>query len=92
MRFSILVLAQAILATSVLGGGVMVCTNNKDGGGGTNYQVTKDCCAAVNHKAFFNELFKYCSPNSGPPGNSVDTGAMVKCCSSRGAGSHSDRP
>ncbi|KAJ8076098.1 hypothetical protein PM082_022083 [Marasmius tenuissimus] len=92
MRFSIAVLTPALLASSVLGGGVMTCTNNKDGSGGTNYQVTKDCCAAVNHAAFFNELFKQCWPNSGPPGNDVDTGKMVECCTSRGAGSWLERP
>ncbi|KAH8814511.1 hypothetical protein DL96DRAFT_1472052, partial [Flagelloscypha sp. PMI_526] len=67
--------------------GPEICTNNKDGSGGTNYQVTKDCCAAVNQAAFFNELTHVCEPDGGVLGNSVDTGAMVSCCSSRNCGS-----
>ncbi|EIM79978.1 uncharacterized protein STEHIDRAFT_163232 [Stereum hirsutum FP-91666 SS1] len=64
-----------------------ICTDALDGSGCANYQVTKDCCAAVNQKAYFNEVSTECWPYSGPAGNSVDTGAMVKCCSSRGKGS-----
>ena len=29
---------------------------NRDGSGGVNYQVTKDCCAAVKQRTYFNEL------------------------------------
>ena len=65
-------------------GGPEICTANLDGSGKTDEQVTKDCCAAVPQQAFFNEVTKYCSPYSGPAGNSVDTGAMVTCCNSRG--------
>ena len=68
-------------------GGPEICTANLDGSGETDEQVTKDCCAAVNQQAYFNEVQKECMPYSGPAGNSVDTGAMVKCCSSRGRGS-----
>jgi hypothetical protein len=34
-------------------------------------QVTKDCCAAVKHNAFYNKVQKECTPNSGIYGNSV---------------------
>jgi hypothetical protein len=68
-------------------GGPEICTANLDGSGETDEQVTKDCCAAVNQQAYFNEAEKQCWPYSGPAGNSVDTGAMVKCCSDRGRGS-----
>ncbi|KAK1223066.1 hypothetical protein PQX77_014065 [Marasmius sp. AFHP31] len=88
MRASFTILAiVASLAGSVLAGGPEICTNNKDGSGGTNVQVTKDCCAAVNHKAYFNELEKKCMGYGGTFDNAVDTGKMVECCSSRGAGS-----
>ncbi|KAL0059940.1 hypothetical protein AAF712_013287 [Marasmius tenuissimus] len=88
MRTSFAIVAiVASLAGSVLAGGPEICTNNKDGSGGTNYQVTKDCCAAVNHKAYFNEVAKQCMGYGGPLDNAVDTGKMVECCSSRGAGS-----
>ncbi|KAK1225888.1 hypothetical protein PQX77_011161 [Marasmius sp. AFHP31] len=88
MRTSFAIVAiVASLAGSVLAGGPEICTNNKDGSGGTNYQVTKDCCAAVNHKAYFNELVQQCMGYGGPADNAVDTGKMVECCGSRGAGS-----
>ncbi|KAJ8073246.1 hypothetical protein PM082_020116 [Marasmius tenuissimus] len=88
MRASFAVVAIVTsLVGSVTAGGPISCTNNKDGSGGTNYQVTKDCCAAVNHKAYFNELEKRCMGYGGPIDNAVDTGKMVECCNSRGAGS-----
>ncbi|EKM75122.1 hypothetical protein AGABI1DRAFT_132571 [Agaricus bisporus var. burnettii JB137-S8] len=68
-------------------GGPEICTANLDGSGEPDAQVTKDCCAAVDHEAYFNEAFKQCWPYSGPAGNSIDTGAMVDCCSSRDRGS-----
>lgn len=68
-------------------GGPEICTSNLDGSGETDEQVTKDCCAAVNQQAYFNEAEKQCQPYGGHLGNSVDTGAMVQCCSSRGRGS-----
>ncbi|KAH8823946.1 hypothetical protein DL96DRAFT_1615890 [Flagelloscypha sp. PMI_526] len=68
-------------------GGPEICTNKLDGTGGTNYQVTKDCCAAVHQAAFFNEVIHVCEPNGGVVGNSIDTGEMVICCTSRGCGS-----
>ncbi|KAL0569430.1 hypothetical protein V5O48_012534 [Marasmius crinis-equi] len=86
MHFSAAVFIS-MLVTLAIAGGPEICTNNKDGSGGTNYQVTKDCCAAVDQAAFFNEVTQVCEPDGGVLGNSVDTGAMVDCCSSRGAGS-----
>ncbi|KAF7761630.1 hypothetical protein Agabi119p4_9622 [Agaricus bisporus var. burnettii] len=68
-------------------GGPQICTDRTDGSGETDEQVTKDCCAAVDHKAYFNEVFKQCWPYSGPAGNSVDEGKLAECCSSRGGGS-----
>ncbi|KAK1223287.1 hypothetical protein PQX77_013825 [Marasmius sp. AFHP31] len=88
MRTSFAIIAiVASLASSVVAGGPEICTNNKDGSGGNNEQVTKDCCAAVNHKAYFNELSKLCMGYGGKPSNAVDTGKMVECCSSRGMSS-----
>jgi hypothetical protein len=82
-----------LLAPLISAGGPEICTNNMDGGGGTDYQVTKDCCAHVhqdrhNNVAYFNEAAKVCMPNGGSGGNSVDTGRMVQCCTERGRGSH----
>jgi hypothetical protein len=68
-------------------GGPEICTTNLDGSGETDEQVTKDCCAAVKQQAYFNEAEKQCQPYGGHFGNSVDTGAMVQCCSSRNRGS-----
>ncbi|KAF2669559.1 hypothetical protein BT63DRAFT_364280, partial [Microthyrium microscopicum] len=68
-------------------GGPQICTHNKDGSGGTNYQVTKDCCAAVKQKTYFNEAEKKCMGPGGWYDNAVNTGGMVDCCTSRGAGS-----
>ncbi|KAJ8073267.1 hypothetical protein PM082_020139 [Marasmius tenuissimus] len=82
--------AIVVVIASLVGSafaGPQICTNNKDGSGGTNVQVTNDCCAAVNHKAYFNKLSKQCMGYGGPIDNAVDTGKMVECCSSRGAGS-----
>ncbi|KAJ8073248.1 hypothetical protein PM082_020118 [Marasmius tenuissimus] len=88
MRVSFAIVAiVASLVGSAVAGGPISCTKNKNGSGGTNYQVTKDCCAAVKHKAYFNELEKRCMGYGGPADNAVDTGKMVKCCNSRGAGS-----
>lgn len=71
-------------------GGPIACMMNSDGSGDIDYNVTKDCCAAVNHKAYFNELSHKCMDYAGPAGNSVDWGAMVRCCGNRGRGSHGD--
>ncbi|KAK7020182.1 hypothetical protein VNI00_017830 [Paramarasmius palmivorus] len=88
MHFSTTIAAIILAVTSlVAAGGPEICTKRTDGTGGTDYQVTKDCCAAVKHKAYFNEVVKECWPNAGPWGNSVNTGEMVKCCASRGCGS-----
>ncbi|GLB33191.1 hypothetical protein LshimejAT787_0100760 [Lyophyllum shimeji] len=73
--------------TLVKRGGPEICTSNLDGSGETDEQVTKDCCAAVPQQAYFNEAEKQCQPYGGHLGNSVDTGAMVQCCASRGRGS-----
>jgi hypothetical protein len=67
-------------------GGPIVCTYRENML--NNCQVTKDCCAAVRHNAYFNEAQHMCMPRSGAAGNSVDTGEMVKCCESRGFGSN----
>ncbi|EIM81889.1 uncharacterized protein STEHIDRAFT_124761 [Stereum hirsutum FP-91666 SS1] len=101
MRFSIALLTVVASALAVFAspaaetsegaiykrGGPEICTANLDGSGETDEQVTKDCCAAVNQQAYFNEAEKECQPYGGHFGNSVDTGAMVQCCSSRGRGS-----
>ena len=50
-------------------GGPEICTANKDGSGEADAQVTKDCCAAVNHKAYFNEVEKVCEGYGGPLDN-----------------------
>ena len=73
-----------VVLNGLLAGYAEVCTNDMNGGGGTNYQVTKDCCAAVRHHAYFSEVARQSWPYSGPAGNDVD-GAMVRCCSTRGA-------
>ncbi|EOQ98847.1 hypothetical protein J056_002800 [Wallemia ichthyophaga EXF-994] len=68
----------------VAAGGPEICTGS---GGCTEYQITKDCCAAVDQSARFDELLKQCVPYGV---NSIDTGAMVSCCESRGAGSSAE--
>lgn len=55
--------------TLVKRGGPEICTSNKDGTGETDQQVTKDCCAAVNQKAYFNEVEKVCEGYGGPADN-----------------------
>ncbi|KIY64889.1 hypothetical protein CYLTODRAFT_357798 [Cylindrobasidium torrendii FP15055 ss-10] len=66
-----------------LAGGPEVCTS-KGPSTCVDYQVTKDCCAAVDHSARFDEVFTQCVPWQV---NGINTGAMVECCESRGCGS-----
>ncbi|TIA69447.1 hypothetical protein E3P92_03561 [Wallemia ichthyophaga] len=66
----------------VAAGGPEICTGS---GGCTEYQ---------NQSARFDELLKQCVPclmaNERYGVNSIDTGAMVSCCESRGAGSSAE--
>ncbi|KAF2672380.1 hypothetical protein BT63DRAFT_411655 [Microthyrium microscopicum] len=64
-----------------------IMTNKAD----RDYQSTKDCCAAVRHTAFFNEDSHKCQGPFGGVDNAVNWGGMVKCCTSRGMGSHGDK-
>lgn len=52
-----------------------------------DYQVTKDCCAAVGGQQHFDEIDHVCKSNNLCGGNSVNIGKMVTCCEGRGAGS-----
>jgi hypothetical protein len=71
-------------------GGPIACMVNGDGTGDIDRGVTKDCCAAVKHRAYYNEVVSKCMDYGGPMGNGVDWGAFVRCCGSRGRGSHGD--
>jgi hypothetical protein len=65
------------LNSTVIIGGPEVCTLLLNGTGFADNQVTKDCCAAVHHKAFYNEVQKECTPNSGIYGNSVVSSPLL---------------
>lgn len=90
MRVAYALLSPA-LASSAFAAHSAVCTINTNGKGPTNYQVTKDCCAATKEKGTtgFNEAAKICQDALGT-GNGINLGRFVACCGSRGAGSHSD--
>lgn len=81
--------ATASLASplNVLGGPAW-CTASPSGQGRAQDNLTKDCCAAVKHKAYFNEVYKVCEGLGGQIDNAVDHGAFGKCCDKRGGGSH----
>ncbi|KIY69248.1 hypothetical protein CYLTODRAFT_394003 [Cylindrobasidium torrendii FP15055 ss-10] len=80
--------ATAFLAIvgQVLAGGPEVCVS-KGPANCVDHQVTKDCCAAVDHNARFDEVFNQCVPWTA---NGINTGAMVECCESRGCGSDAE--
>jgi hypothetical protein len=48
-----------------------------------NTQVTKDCCAAVRHSAYYSSPVMRCMPNGGPAGR-INEGDFGNCCRSRG--------
>ncbi|KAF2399502.1 hypothetical protein EJ06DRAFT_478589 [Trichodelitschia bisporula] len=75
---------SALLAPA---GGPNWCTFDPNGNGKANNQVTKDCCAAVRHRAYYNEAQHTCQGYGGNADNAVDTGAFVRCCGSRNSGS-----
>ncbi|TIB74574.1 hypothetical protein E3Q22_04171 [Wallemia mellicola] len=75
----------SILVTYVRAGGSEVCLNKRVGC--VEYQITKDCCAAVDQSAHFEEISATCIPYTS---NGINTGDMVDCCESRGAGSKGD--
>ncbi|TIB97738.1 hypothetical protein E3Q16_04403 [Wallemia mellicola] len=89
------ILIPALLATSalVLAGGPEICTGK---GGCAEYQITKDCCAEhittsspgkqnpPKEKAPYLPTNSKCVPYTS---NGINTGGMVDCCASRGAGS-----
>ncbi|TIB97606.1 hypothetical protein E3Q10_03495 [Wallemia mellicola] len=77
------VLFFAPLLALVAAGGSEVCLNKK--AGCVEAQITKDCCAAVKQSAYFSEVSSTCVPYAA---NGINTGDMVDCCESRGAGSH----
>ncbi|KIY66062.1 hypothetical protein CYLTODRAFT_455739 [Cylindrobasidium torrendii FP15055 ss-10] len=68
-------------------GGPEVCTS-KGVANCVDYQVTKDCCAAVSQSARFDEVFSQCVPWAV---NGINTGGMVECCESRGCGSAAEQ-
>ncbi|KAJ9477215.1 hypothetical protein PHBOTO_006444 [Pseudozyma hubeiensis] len=94
MQLSTLLLVVACssaLFTTVHGARSAYCTTELNGTGPSNYQITKDCCAATReHRttAFWENDHK-CWDAAGF-GNGINLGRFVKCCGDRGAGSHSD--
>lgn len=48
-----------------------------------NTVVTKDCCAATRHKAYYSSPVLRCMPNGGPAGHLNEQG-FTECCNSRG--------
>ncbi|KAJ1018578.1 hypothetical protein NDA16_004860 [Ustilago loliicola] len=93
MRFTFPLAAFALIAaaTSVQGAHWAICTNNTNGTGGTNYQVTKDCCAATQEHDTTNfiETAQECMDAVGL-GNGLNLGRFIACCGSRGAGSNGE--
>lgn len=67
-------------------GGPQVCTIRDTGK--VDCPMTEYCCSHINHKAYWSTAQRYCLPNAGAAGNSVDTGQMVKCCEGNGGGSN----
>ncbi|TIA87637.1 hypothetical protein E3P99_03045 [Wallemia hederae] len=93
-----LVTVSALLATAALvsaGGPAEVCTRNGNCwpvvhriSKLTRYLlVTKDCCASVDQNTRYDEVFHQCIPLLA---NGINTGGMVECCESRGAGSREE--
>ncbi|KAF9526267.1 hypothetical protein CPB83DRAFT_795044 [Crepidotus variabilis] len=72
-----------VFVGQALAGGPEVCVS-KGPASCVDYQVTKDCCAAVDQSARFDEVFTQCVPWAV---NGINTGGMVDCCESRGCGS-----
>ncbi|TIA85706.1 hypothetical protein E3P99_03913 [Wallemia hederae] len=79
---------KLITLSAVLSAAALVAAGGPEVGGGcVEYQITKDCCAAVDQSSRFDELNKQCLPYAV---NGINTGGMVDCCESRGAGSREE--
>jgi hypothetical protein len=79
---------SSINASEGVLGGPAKCTLSPSGRGEIWATATKDCCAAVRHKAYYNEYEGSCMGYGGFADNAVDHGAFGKCCDQRGGGSH----
>lgn len=81
-----LFIAVACLASTTLAGQGEIC-KQKDRNC-IDYQTTKDCCAAsAGGATHFREDLHICANDNLVSDNSLNTGAMVQCCESRGMGS-----
>jgi hypothetical protein len=61
-------------------GGASWCTFNDDCLGWSDKKITKDCCAAVKHKAYFDEPNEICRSRGGFLFAGVDHVGMYNCC------------
>ncbi|TIB72335.1 hypothetical protein E3Q23_03424 [Wallemia mellicola] len=87
MKYFTLSAALLSAVTCVTAGGPVVCTHNVGGATCVDHQVTKDCCAAVDHSARYDEVFSQCIPWAI---NGLNTGDMAECCESRGDSSRAE--
>jgi hypothetical protein len=61
-------------------GGASWCTFNDDCLGWSDKKITKDCCAAVKHKAYYDEPNEICRSRGGFLFAGVDHVGMYNCC------------
>jgi hypothetical protein len=82
-------LTYRVMAKRVPGGvGEAICTEK--GTGNTAFQATKDCCAAVDHEAYFSEFIRECWAEGGPWHKAIKYREFAECCANRSdAGSSS---
>lgn len=85
MRTATAAVAAMVFFKGVMAGYAEVCLVKSRGC--IDYRVTKDCCAAVGGQQHFDEIDHICKSDNLCGGNSVNIGAMVRCCEGRGAGS-----
>lgn len=82
---TITALALCLTSSALAGAGEICIQKDRNC---IDYQSTKDCCAASAGKTtHFREDFHICANDNVASDNSLNTGAMVACCESRGMGS-----
>lgn len=84
MHAPTIAIAFLFLKGTMAGYGVVCLVKSR---GCIDYRVTKDCCAAVKGQQHFDEVDHVCKTNNLCGGNSVNVGAVARCCDSRGDGS-----
>lgn len=85
---SLVVIALSAMS-GALGAYTAWCTNELNGTGGNNHQITKDCCAATKEHSTtaYSEVSHECQDAAGL-GNGINLARFSACCQSRHAGCH----